>query len=524
MPLQRLRHIPIGLHGILGIICLGCLLPVLTMVKQGVWNAESALLRTAFPLVSSLTLNTLAVGLIAMGLAIPLGGLAAWAVTRKRFKGQRLFSVLLCLPFAFPPYLLAGIYQSLHFEYPGLMPDLQGNIGAGVIFGAALYPWVYVPLKMQIATQSHHYHECGRALGLPPWERFCRIRLGLLLPTLGMSALLVLMEVASDFGTVTLLGSRTLSVGIHDAMFSMYRRDWAAQLSLLSLSLPLLALTGFAYLFRQRKTYQPTNAYRVATPTPATGIMQWILPLLLTLVTTLTLGLPLITLVRWSLQYIGRMSLQTLPSQIGDTLSVALWVTGLALGLALTINILIRLRPSLTIWHHIAWIANLNFAIPSVMLAISMLFISNILPQQIVAQLLSESSALLIIAGLLTYTCFPLFFTSVALGNLPPRIDDLCRLCGVHRAARVIKIYLPLLKQAIAAGALLVIINMIKELTLSQVLHPFGFQSLSMRLYRFAGLGMLEESALFALALILIAIYPVATLDRILSQGTTPTC
>ena len=67
---------------------------------------------------------------------------------------------------------------------------------------------------------------------------------------------------------------------------------------------------------------------------------------------------------------------------------------------------------------------------------------------------------------------------------------------------------------------MLVLVNMVKELPLSQVLQPFGFQSLSMRLYTFTGLGMIEESALYALCLVVLVAYPVASLDRMITERT----
>jgi ABC-type Fe3+ transport system permease subunit len=59
---------------------------------------------------------------------------------------------------------------------------------------------------------------------------------------------------------------------------------------------------------------------------------------------------------------------------------------------------------------------------------------------------------------------------------------------------------------------------MVKELALSEVLQPFGFRTLNMRLFEYAKVGMLEESALFALCLILLVVYPVIRLDKVIME------
>lgn len=64
------------------------------------------------------------------------------------------------------------------------------------------------------------------------------------------------------------------------------------------------------------------------------------------------------------------------------------------------------------------------------------------------------------------------------------------------------------------AGCILIFINMTKELTMSLVLQPFHYSSLSLRIFSYASMDMLKNSAIYAFVLVLIAIYPVFSLSR----------
>ncbi len=462
--------------------------------------------------------NTLLVLMPALLIALSCGSLAAWWVARYAFPGRSVFSVLLCLPFAFPPYLLAAFYKSIYHHNTLPIPNVEHPVAAGVILGLSLFPWVYLPMKSQIRMQSAAYEDVAATLGLKAVERFRRVHLPLLLPTLGLSSLLVSMEVFSDFGTVSLLGVKTLSVGIHDAMFNMFRADWAAQLSLLGAALPLVGLAAFALLTRRKGFYQPSNRSREHQLTRCSLPVQIAILISLTLLLAITLFYPLAMLCRWAWEQVKRVPLRDLPEQLFDSLHFLFWCFLLSMAISLVLALLLRGRRELRIWRPLSWVLALGYAMPAVMLAISLLFLSDALPEVLGDWILSESIMLLVLGGTLGYACFAYVSIQAGLFALSPRLDDLQRVLGLTGMAGLFRIRLPLLKRSLACAALLLLVNLAKELPLSQVLQPFGFQSLSLRLFSFAGMDLLEESALYALVMIGLVLYPVSLLDRLLDD------
>lgn len=458
--------------------------------------------------------------LVAVPTALVLGTGTAYLVTRFTFPGRRVLSILLCLPFALPPYLLAAVAkQAQHANWLPL-PPLENLPACGILLAFSLYPWVYVPMKAQLSLQSRQYQEVAETLGMNAWDRFRFLECGMLLPTAVVTGVLVGMEVISDIGTVTILGVKTLSIGIMDAMLSMAREDWASQLSLLGMIFPLAAVALFAVWHRRRLEYQPSNR-AAAMPLRKVGVWGNILiPLTLLIPILIGFGLPVIRLTGWAVENFGRIPLRDLPGQLGDSLLLVGLVALLTVLPAIGLNLLLRSTPGLRIWNGLVWLLNLNYALPGVILGIAVLFLSKDLPDS----WLSDTVVLLVMAAVCTYFCFPFFAVQSGLRLVSPRLDELSRLLDFHWWEKLNVLMLPLIKRSVAGGLLLVLVTVLKELPLTQTLQPFGFHPLSLRVYTFAGLDLLEEAALVALCLIVLMIYPVVALDRMISEPEGGSC
>ncbi len=76
------------------------------------------------------------------------------------------------------------------------------------------------------------------------------------------------------------------------------------------------------------------------------------------------------------------------------------------------------------------------------------------------------------------------------------------------------RVHLPLLKPALAASALLVFVDTMKELPATLLLRPLNFETLATWLYAEAARGTYEEGAVAALAIVLTGLLPVILLAR----------
>jgi len=114
-------------------------------------------------------------------------------------------------------------------------------------------------------------------------------------------------------------------------------------------------------------------------------------------------------------------------------------------------------------------------------------------------------------------------FTAVALqsvqsgyARVPASLDDSARMLGTTGLGLARRVHWPLLRRATMAAALLVFVDVMKELPATLVLRPFNSDTLAVVTYQLARDERLGEAALPALTLVLVGLLPVILLSRTL--------
>jgi iron(III) transport system permease protein len=114
-------------------------------------------------------------------------------------------------------------------------------------------------------------------------------------------------------------------------------------------------------------------------------------------------------------------------------------------------------------------------------------------------------------------------FVSVALqsvqsgySRIPGSFDDSARMLGTAGFALMSRVHWPLLRRSTTAAALLVFVDVMKELPATLVLRPFDTDTLAVVAYQLARDERLGEAALPSLALVLVGLLPVILLSRAL--------
>ena len=82
------------------------------------------------------------------------------------------------------------------------------------------------------------------------------------------------------------------------------------------------------------------------------------------------------------------------------------------------------------------------------------------------------------------------------------------------------EVHWPLLRRGLAASALLVFIDCLKELPATLVLRPFDFDTLAVVAFQFASDERLSAAALPSLVIVIVGLAPVVFLSRIASDGS----
>jgi iron(III) transport system permease protein len=470
------------------------------------------------------------------------GILPAWLVTTFQFPGRDSLQWLLPLPLAIPTYIAAYIYadfldsagpvqstlRSLLGWHTGdyWFPAIRSLGGAVFIFGIVLYPYVYLAARALFQTQSASISNAARTLGAKPWRVFYRISLPLARPAIAVGVALALLETLNDIGASEYLGVQTLTLSIFTTWLNRSSLPGAAQIALAMLVL-VAALIALERYGRQRQAHQPTAAdHRLAVRIDLHGKAGWLAmaacltPVLLGFIVP---GAFLLreAIVRGMVTGIDSDLIKHTLNTIGLAACATLAV--LAIGMAAIVPLRLVRMPLLT---GFLAIASMGYAIPGTVLALGLLSPLVSIDEAInalmlwltgaqIGLLLAGSSVALILAYTVRFASISIGFVQAGLGNLPHELDHAARLSGAGPLKVLRNIHLPLLRPALAAAALLVFVDCLKELSMTLLLRPLNVETLSTSIYQYATRGSFEEGALAALLIVASGIFPVILLIRI---------
>lgn len=489
-------------------------------------------------------LNT---GLLLLGVGV-LGGVlgtgSAWLVTAFAFPGRKLLGWALLLPLAVPTYIAAFAYLDvlhplgpvqglirdlLGYDSPRQfrLPDIRHLLGCIVLLGFVLYPYVYLTTRALFMTQAAGLLEAARSLGATPLQVFWRVALPLARPAIAVGVALALLETLNDIGASEFLGVQTLTVSIYTTWVSRGDLAGAAQIALAMLGVVALLLTLERY-GRRRQRYASVLRPRPLQPQQLRGARALLALLLGLLPVLLGFVVPAAYLLWEAVErlHVAGFSPQLLVA-LWNTLRVALLATVVAMMLGLLVAWAMRLAQARR-RHGLAMVssrtATLGYAIPGTVLAIGLLLplggldamASRLLvllggqPQM----LLMGSVTVLVLAYTLRFLAVSVGGIESGLARIPLSLDQAAANLGEGATGMLRRVHLPLLRPALAAAALLVFVDTMKELSATLVLRPMNFETLATWLYAEAARGTYEEGAVAALLIVVSGLLPVILLAR----------
>lgn len=494
-------------------------------------------------------LNT---GLLLLGvgtLATLLGTGSAWLVTAYDFRGRRTLSWALLLPLAVPTYIVAFAYLDLlhpigpvqgtlravlGYDNPRQfrLPDLRSLPGAIFVLGFALYPYVYLSTRAMFMTQAANLLEAARTLGAGRAGAFFRIALPMARPAIAVGVSLALLETLNDIGASEFLGVQTLTVSVYTTWVTRSDLAGAAQIALAMLAI-VVALILLERRGRRRQRYANTQRMRPMRPRRLRGHAAMLAALLGSLPVLAGFGAPALHLL-WEAQKrlhgVGGISAQLWAAALNTlTVAIAATLATLACGLALAWAARrtsesaaqgARRKVRELLGRTCARVSSLGYAIPGTVLAIGLLLPFTLFDRALAATagttglVLMGSAAALVCAYVIRFLAIATGSLEAGLARIPPSLEQAARLLGETAGGTLRRVHLPLLRPAIAAAALLVFVDAMKELPATLLLRPVNFDTLATLLYGEAARGTYEEGAIAALAIVAAGLLPVILLAR----------
>lgn len=484
---------------------------------------------------------------LAMGVAIGvtlIGVGNAWLVTMCRFPGRHLFEWALLLPFAVPPYIIGYTYTDL-FQFSGPVqtalremmgwtrqdywfPEIRSLGGAVAVMTLVLYPYVYLLSRAAFLSQSSCLLDVSRTLGRNPWRHFAEVAMPMARPAIVGGVALALMETMADFGTVQHFGISTFTTGIYRTWFALGEPTAAAQLA------AVLMVFVFTMLWIERASranarYDHTTAMRPLTCYELSGGRSALAFLACFVPIALGFLLPILALTHMTWEHGDVLMAGKFLPLAWNSFTLAALAALLTVTLALLVTYGVRLRPSLPM-KLASSIAGLGYAIPGTVIAVGVLIpfarLDNALNGWLEAHLgistgllLSGTILGLLFAYLVRFLAVALNSVDSGFGKINRHLDDAARSLGHRPGSTLIKVHLPLLRGALLTAAVIVFVDVLKELPATLIMRPFNFETLAVRVYTFASDERLAEASTAALAIVAVGLLPVIILSRAIAHS-----
>ncbi len=521
------------------LIALGVLAPIAALAWLALGADLSHWQHLAVHVLPDAAWNT-AVLLAGVGTVVLVVGTGcAWLVTACDFPGRRVLNWALLLPLAMPTYIVAYAYLDLlhpigpvqgvlrailGYDSPRQwrLPDLRSMGGAIFVLGFVLYPYVYMTARAMFITQPAHLLEAARTLGEGRWGAFRRVVLPLARPALAVGLSLALLETLNDIGASEFLGVSTLTVAVYTTWITRSDLAGAAQIACAMLSVVIL-LVMLERHGRRHQRFGSAQRMRGISARKLHGVRAWAATVVATLPVLIGFLAPALYLVWESAKrlHLGLGVSHELLASLGNTLTLALGVTVLSVGAGLVVAWAARQGAGtsrLLRWP--ARVSTLGYAVPGTVLAIGLLTPALTVDAAFASLLglpglpLMGLGVILVVACTIRFLAMPVGGIEAGLARIPPSLEQASRLLGENVGGTLRRVHLPLLRPAIAASALLVFVDAMKELPATLLLRPANFDTLATWLYAEAARGTYEEGALAALAIVVAGVAPVILLAR----------
>ncbi|HET8680029.1 MAG TPA: iron ABC transporter permease [bacterium] len=494
--------------------------PMVFLIARAAAGGVTTLNLLASPRMFGLLGATLALAATASLTSVILGAGLAYLVERTDLPGRDFWRIALALPLAIPPYLGAIVAVQL-FSRGGVFDRVigvalppHGLAGAAVVVGLYTFPYSFLFVSAALRRVSRTLDEVARTTGQSSGRIFWSVTLPLIRPALGAGIFFPSLYALADFGTMVLLRYDTLATEIYYQLTAFYDRSAAAALGLQAIALTL----GFLWLETRLRgggrLHQADASWRPPAPRPL-GRRRAVALLATSAVVTLALVLPVIVLGSWA--YAGMMRPEDghawatgagAWAAAGRSLVLATLAATVIMALAIPPAYLRSRFPGRPAW--IIWAAGQSgYALPGIVVVLATAFLTNG-----IAPWLYGTLPVMVGAFMVRYLSGGLRAVESGLTQLPRRLGEAARGLGERPANVFWRIDVPLLKPHLAAGWVVVFLNVLKDLPVNLLLRPPGFDTLPVRTWLSATDGIYTQAALPGLLLIVAAALPLAVLLR----------
>ncbi|SHM73961.1 ABC transporter permease [Roseibium suaedae] len=533
--------------------------PILRLLGEGISVGTGApLVHAAEVLTRPSTLTALQHSLVTAGagslISVLIGSAFAFVVALTDIRAKAALVFCLMIPMIIPPQITALAWMqvtgpsSVLLKTLGIAPPLgspqplYSAWGISLLLGIQHASIIFLTLRAGLRMIPGDLVEAARIAGARGWRVWAQIVLPLSLPSLAAGAAMTFVTALGNFGIPAMLGIparySTLPTLIYQRLAGM-GQSVLAEVAVLALLIGMVAIAGvmMGRLFLRRRSYglvglssQPLSL-SLGSKRPVVETVLWgfifctlVLPLLALVSTSLipAYGVPLTfesaTLKAWA-EVLFRQPV-TKRAYL-NSLMLAASAAVILMAVSIPLAWIMSRRPT-RLTRAVDTLVDLPYALPGVVLAISCILAFMRLPFGFT---LYGTLTIILLAYLSRFLVVMLRPVQAAIGQMDPAMEEAAASSGARLGRRLMDIVLPLSAPAAAAGAILVFLTAVNELTVSALLWSGGTETLGVVIFNLEDSGDTVMASALASSIVAVVIGLMAVVQLSASRlpkGTVP--
>lgn len=453
--------------------------------------------------------GTLQTALLSVAVSTVIGVALAFAVSLLKLRTRAALTFLILIPLIVPSQTMALAWielfgaQSPILKPLGLAPPpgstnpLYSTGGIALVMGIEHMPLVFIAVRAALRALPADLVEAARILGISPGRIGLGIVLPIVMPSVLAGSLIAFTAAIGNFGVPALLG---IPGRISVLTTLIYQRlngfGPAAAGQVATLALVLAAMAALAIVLRNIVTTRIAVPLPAGTPfvptrrAPVFEFLLWIVVLILSLVPlaalTMTALLPAIGVAfgpdTISLdQFRAVLDNPTVRRAFANSLLLAVITAAISMLVAVPLAFLSQRRTN-PVLRLLDFVIEGPWVVPGTVVALGMI-LAFLKPLPLIGLSLYGTMAIVVIAYLSRFLPLVLRPVAAAAQSADPALDEAARITGAGLNRRILSIFLPGVLPAAAAGAILVVMTALNELTLSTLLWSSGKETIGVMIF-----------------------------------------
>ena len=511
------------------LVSLGVLIPIITVFFSFFEETSNyyQILKDTF--LFEYILNSFILLICVLALTFIIGTTCAYLVSFYKFPFSNFFKWSLILGFAVPPYIYA--YSLTAFfenygtaftilinlfgegEYNKYIPKFDGLLGAVLSLSFSLFAYVYILSRASFLYQSQNLIDLGRSLGFSKFKSLYSLILPAARPAIVAGLSLVAMETLAEFGAVDFFSINTLTTGIYNSWITFDDLAFSNRLSFFLLIFIFACFIIENFSRRNAKYhFNSRGGFKHKEKITLTGKKSFFAFLFCFIIFFLSFLFPLSQMLYWTIKFPENLFDIDIISLTLNTIYLVILSSIVLILFSLISNYGNRVSRN-KILNFLSTISISGYAIPGVILAVAFITFIAWFDDNVVKSLGFLSIKKIFIGSILGLVLvyfvrfYSLAFNGIKSGyeKINISVDESSYLLGYSKKKTFLNIHIPFLRNSLLFVAILISLEIIRELPITLILRPFNFETFATTAYISASEDLLEAAAVPSLFLILIA-------------------